>query len=67
MVATMIQIRGWCDRHGRRSVKRLIAEHGPDASVRDIMRDQIGECPNRDSSQIQTRCDPLYATAFSRV
>jgi hypothetical protein len=37
--ATMIQIRcGRCDRHGRLSVARLLAEYGPDVPVGHIMR-----------------------------
>jgi hypothetical protein len=43
--AGMIELRcGRCDRHGRLSVKRLLAEYGGDASLRDIMQAQIGEC-----------------------
>jgi hypothetical protein len=58
--ATMIEIRcGRCDRHGRLSVARLHAEYGPNVPVGHIMRAQIGECPNKDSSQIQNRCDPF--------
>jgi len=55
----MIDIRcGRCDRHGRLSVARLLAEWGPDASLRDIMHEQIGSCAHQDDSQIYTRCDP---------
>jgi len=32
---------------------------GADASLRDIMREQIGNCPHPDDAQIYTRCD-LY-------
>ena len=39
-----------CDRHGRLSMKRLLAQYGPDVSLRDIMPDQISDCPNRDST-----------------
>ena len=46
----MIDIRGGCDRHGRLSVKRLRARCRPDASLRDIMREQIGSCPHRDDT-----------------
>ena len=54
---TMIDIRcGRCDRHGRLSVKRLLADWGAEASLRDIMREQIGNCPHRDDAQIYTRC-----------
>jgi len=54
-VAT-IDIRcGRCDRHGRLSVKRLLCSYGPDASIRDIMREQIGPCPRRNDMQLYTR------------
>jgi len=36
----LIDIRfGRCEQHGRLSVQRLLARYGPDASLRDIMRD----------------------------
>ena len=60
---TMIDIRcGRCDRHGRLSVARLMAEWGADASLRDIMHEQIGSCPHRNDTQIYTRCDPFCPT-----
>jgi hypothetical protein len=48
-----------CDRHGRLSVARLMAEHGPNAAMGHVMRAQVGDCQNRDSAQIQNRCDPF--------
>ena len=60
---TMIDIRcGRCERHGRLLIKRLLAEWGPDTSIRDIMRERIGNCPHRDDAQIYTRCDPYCPT-----
>ena len=57
--AAMIEIRcGRCERAGRLSVARLLAEHGPNASMGVVMRAQVGDCPNRESTQIQERCDP---------
>jgi hypothetical protein len=57
--ARMIEIRcGRCDRRGRLSVARPLAEYGPDVSVGRIMHAQIGERPNKDSAQIQNSCDP---------
>ena len=47
-----------CNRHGRLSVKQLLAEWGADASISDIMREQIGACPHRDDTQLYTRCYP---------
>jgi len=35
---------------------------GNDASIRDIMREQIGDCPHRDDTQLYTRCDPYFPT-----
>jgi len=68
--ATMLEIRcGRGERHGRLLVKRLLACHGPDASIRDIMRRQIGSCPHRDDMQLYTICDPYWPTLaqlFSR-
>jgi len=46
--AAMLEIRcSRCDRHGRLSVKRLLAEWGLDASLRDIMHEQTGSCPHK--------------------
>jgi hypothetical protein len=57
--ARMIELRcGRCDRHGRLSVARLLAEYGADAPVRRAMQDQIGDCPHRNDMQWYTRCDP---------
>jgi hypothetical protein len=43
---------------GQLKVARFLAEHGPNASMGEVMRAQIGECPKRESTQIQERCDP---------
>jgi hypothetical protein len=65
--ATMLEIRSArCDRHGRLSVARLLAEFGPDAAVGEVMHVQVGNCPNRDSVQIQNRFDP-YCPDLSRL
>ena len=59
----MIEVRcGRCERHGRLSVDRLLAEWGADASLRDIMHEQIGSCPHRNDAQIYTRRDPYCPT-----
>jgi hypothetical protein len=61
---TMIEIRcGRCDRHGRLSVKRPLVEWGAAASLRDIMRNQIGSCPHRNGTQLYTRSGP-YCPLF---
>jgi len=36
----------------------LLAEWGADASIRDIMREQIDSCSHRDDTQLYIRCDP---------
>jgi hypothetical protein len=57
--ATMLEIRcRRCDRHGRLSVARLLAQYGPAVAVRHIMQAQIGTCPNRNNAQLQTGCNP---------
>ena len=61
--AAMIELRcGRCDRHGRLSVNRPLARYGPDASLRDIMHEQIGSCPHRNDTQLYTRCNPYCPT-----
>jgi len=58
----MIELRcGRCDRHGRLSVKRLLAERMPHCATL-CARKQIGSCPHRDDAQIYTRCDPYCPT-----
>jgi len=47
-------------------VQRLLAQRGPDVPVRHVMEAEIGACPNRDSPQIQNRCDP-YSPALGRL
>ena len=62
-----IEIRcGRCDRAGRLRTARLLAKHGPNVSMAEVMRVQIGDCPNREAAQIQNRCDP-YCPDLSRL
>jgi len=57
--AEMIEIRcGRCDRAGRLSVERLLAEHGPGAAMGYVLHAQVGDCQNKDSGQMPSRCDP---------
>jgi len=58
--AGMLELR--CGRRGRLSVQRLLAQCGAEAPVRRAMQDQIGDCPNRDHSLLQSRCDPYCPT-----
>jgi len=63
--ATMLDIRcSRCTRHGRLSIKRLLAEWGTgaNASLRDIMRDQLRSCPHRVDTQLYIHCDPYSPT-----
>jgi hypothetical protein len=65
--ARMIELRcGRCDRHGRLSVQRLLAQYGANAPVRSAMQDQIGDCPKRNATQIQERCD-LYCPTLAQL
>ena len=53
----MIEIRcGRCERYGRLSVTRLMAEHG---AMGKVMRARVGDGPHRDEAQIQNRCYPF--------
>jgi hypothetical protein len=54
-----------CERHGRPSLKRLVAERGPDASVPAVLRAQVIDCPHRDGRE-RERCDP-YPPELERL
>jgi hypothetical protein len=43
---------GHCDRHGRPHLGRLIAEHGADAGVPDLLRAIVGDCPKREAFNV---------------
>ena len=63
----MIELRcGRCDRRGRLNTVRLLREHGPGAAMGEIMRAQVGDCPKRNATQIQDRCDP-YCLDLARL
>lgn len=49
---------GRCARRGRLFVARLLTEHGPGASMRDVMHAQIGDCPHRDDALLRDRRAP---------
>jgi len=40
----------------------ILAEWDADASIIDIVREQIGSCPHRNDAQLYTRCDPYCPT-----
>ena len=55
--ADMIEIRcGRCDRRWR---LRLLREHGPGASMVEVMCAQLGDCPHKDRALLQNGCGPL--------
>lgn len=57
-----------CTRAGRLSVVRLIASHGPGASIGDATADLTADCPNL-NGPVYTRCDvfiPELRTWFMR-
>jgi hypothetical protein len=56
--AEMIEIRcGRCDRAGPLVGSAAAREHGPDAAIGAMLHALAGDCPNKDSGQIQHRCD----------
>jgi len=54
------------DRHERLTMRRALAQHGSDASVREILMAQIRKCPHRDDTRLQTRSD-LYRPDLVRL
>ena len=57
---------GRCDLRGRLSTARLLSQHGPGAAMGEVMRAQLGDCPHKDSAQLQNRCDP-YCPDLARL
>jgi hypothetical protein len=49
-----------CQRRGRLSLARLIAEHGPDTPVRMATANLNVDCPRRNSPNWAERCDIYY-------
>jgi hypothetical protein len=57
---TWVEVKcGRCDRHGRLHLRRLVAEHGADAGVPDVLRALVGDCPKREAFNLHDRCDPF--------
>jgi len=52
-----------CGRHGRLRTSRLLAEHGPDIKLPDLLR-EIAQCPNWDN--MNEGCQARYSPS-SRV
>lgn len=49
-----------CDRHGRLSLERLIAEHGADMGLPDLWKPLAGDCPRAQSIAIHDGCGICY-------
>ena len=49
-----------CDRRGRVSVHRLIADHGPDKPLPAILAGLAADCPRRGDGSWFDRCDPHF-------
>ncbi len=49
-----------CDRHGRLSLERLIAEHGAAKALPDLWEPLAGDCPRAQSTAIHDRCGIYY-------
>ena len=65
--ADMIEIRcGRCDRRWRLNTVRLLREHGPGASMVEVMCAQLGDCPHKDNALLQNGCDP-YCPDLARL
>jgi hypothetical protein len=47
-----------CDRRGRCSLAKLIAQHGPDKPGPELLRELSPDCPRRGSTSWYERCDP---------
>ena len=46
-----------CDRRGRISTAKLMAEHGADAGMPTVLSALAGDCPKRTAHAIQDRCN----------
>jgi hypothetical protein len=49
-----------CDRRGRLSVERLIAEHGANTGLPDLWGTLAGGCPHAKSTAMHDRCAIHY-------
>src|SRR3954465_5345925 len=65
--ARMLEVRcKRCDRHGRLSMARLLAELGPDAPIWQAWRGLNADCPKRDAPGAGEQCD-LHAPQLSAL
>ena len=54
-----------CDRRGRLSVAKLIAEHGADTRLPDLREILAGDCPRARSASFNDRCAVHYPQLLS--
>jgi len=54
-----------CDRCGRLSVAKLIAEHGADMRLPDLREVLAGDCPRARSASVIDRCGVHYPQLLS--
>ncbi len=63
----MIELRcGRCDRRWRLNTVQLLREHGPGATMVEVMHAQLSDCPHKDSAQLPHGCDP-YCPDLARL
>lgn len=49
-----------CDRRGRLSIRRLIAEHGAETSIHAATEGINADCARRDEHALRDRCDVYF-------
>jgi len=49
-----------CDRYGRLSVTRLIAEHGEDMALPELKEVLAADCPRQRATSLYDRCGAYY-------
>src|SRR5262249_10866607 len=54
-----------CDRHGRLSLARLIAQHGEGMGLPDLRHILAGDCPDVRAAAFHERCAVHFPTAGS--
>jgi hypothetical protein len=60
--AVVIEIRCWAAISGATA-----CGDGPGAAMGHVLHALVGDCPKRDASQLQDRCDPLLPRSFAAV
>ncbi len=49
-----------CERHGRLSLARLIAQHGPDMRLPTLRHVLAADCPRQRATSLSDRCGVYY-------